>query len=471
MRLGWMWPLRISCLMLCALLAACGFDAPPPHRTPAPAMPRPPLSRLAVTLTVPADRIAAFLDARTQRRIAALHGQKVKCGIGRCRLDLVATRTGPVTAAAEDGALAIGLPFAVEARLASPGFLSFLHATGTAEGEARAQTALTLRPDWRLASHVTGMVHLDNGHLRAGPIVTNIADVWNGNEDALSRPLWRMLDRQIARIDLKKPVAAFWRRAFTPMRIGNAPAAWLVLRPEAIGVTQPVIRDGMVTLSLSVAARGRVVVQDKPPVGPPAPLPPATPMAAPSRAFSFSVPFLLPYGEASRLALASLRKKPPHMAGMTLRFSRLAVLPSGHDVVVETRVCAAPDWDPTGWLASCGTVWLRGVPRFDAVRKTIRVTDLHYDIASAGAVLRGLKAMAGDRLAGLLQAHLVFDESRPIARLKAQLAAALAKPEGRDVVVSGRLESFAPPTFSWTRDGFVALFTAQGTVRATLEGL
>lgn len=431
-------------------------------------MPRPPLSRLAVTLTVPAARIAALLDARTQHRIAELRDQRVKCGIGRCRLDLVATRTGPVTAAADNGVLAIGIPFAVTAQLATPGLLSFLHASGTGQGVATAQTGLTLQPGWRLASDVTGTVRLDNGHLRAGPVVTNIADVWNGNQEALSRPLWRLLDRQIARIDLKKPVATFWRRAFMPLRVGKAPASWLVLRPEGIGVAQPVIRDGTVTLSLSVTARGQVVARNIPPANPPVPLPPAAPMAAPSSVFSFSVPFLLPYGEASQLALAALRKKPPRVAGMTLRFSQLAVLPSGRDVVVETRFCAAPGWDPTGWLASCGTVWLRGVPRFDAVSGTIRVTDLHYDVGSADAVLRGLRALAGNRLAALLGAHLAFDERQPIARLKAEIAAALAKPEGRDVVISGRLDSFAPPVFSWTADGFLALFAARGTVTAHL---
>ena len=185
--------------------------------------------------------------------------------------------------------------------------------------------------------------------------------------------------------------------------------------------------------------------------------------------FSFNVPLLLPYDQASQLALASLVRRPPRAGGMRVTFSRLQILPSGEDVVVATRFCADPSWDPFGWFASCGDIYLRGVPVFDPVRKTIRIDRLRYDVASANVVLSAVKALAGDELTRLLETHLVFHEAGQIDRLENQITQVLARPEGRDLSVSAKVDSFGTPSFTWTADGFLAVFSAKGQVDAHLN--
>ena len=224
-----------------------------------------------------------------------------------------------------------------------------------------------------------------------------------------------------------------------------------------------------IALSLALSARARVVVQDAAPDNIPIPLPAAQILNAPSQGFSFNVPLLLPYGQASQLALASLAKRPPKAAGMTITFSRLQILPSRQDVVVATRFCADPSWDPFGWFASCGDVYLRGVPVFDPEPKTIRVDHLHYDVASASLMLSAVKALAGDQLSRMLQEHLVFHEAGQIDRLENQITQVLARPQGRDLSVSARVDSFGTPAFTWTADGFLAVFSAKGQVDASLN--
>ncbi len=435
-------------------------------------MPAPPLSTLSASLTVPAAQLARLLDNATATRIADLHDKDIRCSIGRCRLNLTASRTGPATVSAENGQLGIRMPFTLHAEMATSGFLSFLHAQGDADGLAVARTDIAVRPDWTLGANTSGEVQLGNGHLRVGPVATNVAQLWNDNEESLSRPLWRLLDAQIARIDVKSRIAALWARTFQPIRVGKAPLSWLVLTPESLSVTRPVIRDGAVNLSLGLAVRGRVLVQDQAPQNPPTPLPRATSLSAPSvpsDQFSFTVPLVLPYGRASELAANSLAKKPPRLAGMKLQFTKIQILPSGQDVVVGARFCADPDWDFLGWFASCGTVYLRGAPQFDSHSRTFRIARLHYDIASADLMLGALHALAGERLSEALQSHLVFDEAREIDRLETEIATALAKPQGRDVTLSAKVESFGTPSFGWTADGFVAIFSARGRVETALK--
>jgi len=157
------------------------------------------------------------------------------------------------------------------------------------------------------------------------------------------------------------------------------------------------------------------------------------------------------------------------MSGGNVRFEQLEILPSGQDVVVGARFCVSQGWDPFGWLDSCGEVYLRGVPQFDAHTNTIRITNVHYDIASEGLILRAMRFLAGDELGKLLETKLVFSVAHDIDRLDAELKTALAKPQGRGVVVTGDVQSFGQPSLTWTKDGFLATFPASGTIRADLN--
>lgn len=204
--------------MLCApvILAGCGIEAPRPRRTPARPAPPPPLSNLSASITIPAAQIARLLDNMTEYRIADLHDQPVKCGIGQCRLDLMATRTGSITVAAREDALEVRLPFTVKAALATSGLLR-LGAQAEGRGIANAHVSLMVEPDLQLHANTSGAVELDNGQLRIGPLVTNIAQIWNENQESFTHPLWRSLDKQIAAVPLRSRLAAFWAEAFTPI--------------------------------------------------------------------------------------------------------------------------------------------------------------------------------------------------------------------------------------------------------------
>ncbi|HEX4105428.1 MAG TPA: DUF4403 family protein [Rhizomicrobium sp.] len=463
-------PVQFLAFLFPLLLLGCGIEAPRPALTPPRDTPQPPLSTLSVTLVVPEARIADLINAESQNQIADLKDQEIKCPLGRCRLDLLAVRTGPAEISAENSRLAIKLPFRLNVGVASSGFLSsFGKAQGDAQGLAVAATPLSVGPDWKLHSQLSGRIELSNAHLRIGPLVTNVAEIWDQGGENLEKPIWHMLDAQISRIEVKPQIEALWVRAFAPIAIGRKPVSWLVLKPESVALMQPAIAHGALTLSLALAARGEVLVQDQVPSNPPTPLPKPAALSEASNRFKVAIPFLLPYAEAERLALSTLTRNPPRVAGMNLAFSSLHILPSREDVVVETRFCARPAWDITGWFAPCAHLYMRGRPAFDPVTRTVRVTGLHYDITSANAAARILQAVASEKFADMLARTLVFDVSRQIAHEEDQTREQLAMPHGKAFSISAHVESFGAPVFSWTRDGFLAFFSATGTMDALFK--
>jgi hypothetical protein len=463
----------IRCIIVAGLLplAACGFSAPAPSRTPAPLAPAPPVSLLTATVAIPAAEIAHALNKKTNSDLATLHDQPVDCMLAKCRLDLQAARTGAIVATAADNAIALSVPLSVTAQMAVKGPFFKTNAEGAAAGTSETRTALALTGDWRVASSTQGKITLSDAQLKVGPLRMRIADLWNRNAQHLSAPLFKALDRHIAAsIKIKPQAERLWAKAAYPIRVGKSPEAWLVLAPERIFLAQPTTRDNAVAVSLGVAVRAQIIVADHAPAPltqPPLPAP--EPLQTPSDRFRLVVPVLLPYHEAVTLAMQQLAKKPLRVNGMVVRFDRLNILPSGTDVIVQAHFCVKQNWDPFGWFDSCGDGYLRGAPVFDSHTQTIRIAGLHYDIATENILLSAMHALAGDSLAKALETRLVFDANRDLAKLDDEVKTALAKPQGRGVRIRGEIQSFGAPQLTWTDDGFLASFPAEGKISADLN--
>ncbi|HEY1709056.1 MAG TPA: DUF4403 family protein [Rhizomicrobium sp.] len=454
------------------VLAGCGFTAPVAKRTPPPPEPQPPVSTVSATLAVPAPSIARMLNEKTEEKIAELNGQSIDCKFTRCQLDLIATRNGAATVSAANGGMSLAMPFTIDARIKAKALFMNLGATGHGTGIARATTTLSLSPTWQVAARTTGDVKLEQSQIALAGMRLDFTDVLNKNSEKLSRPLFVSLDRQIPRaVKLKPQVEKLWAQAFRPIRVGKKPLAWLLLQPEKIRFAPPQTAHDALQISLAVEGRARVVVTDTPPVLTPTPLPNLSPLEERGNAFRFFVPATLSYADASRLAMAALQKKPVRIGnGMTVRFEQLAILPSGQDVVVQARFCVRQGWwDIFDWFDSCGTGYLRGVPVFDQDSETIRIVHVHYDVATEGIVLNLARAFEGDALGKELEKRLVFAVGKDVAKLRESIRQTLARPQGRDITISAQLQDFGTPTLSWTANGFIAFFSAQGQVQAVLH--
>lgn len=465
--------MRTVLLSAVLALAACSkFSAPEPARTPPPPAPAVPLSTVSASLTVPMQGLLQAVNDKTATQLANIKDQPSDCGIGKCKLDLVATRTGPVTGGAQDGKITLAVPFHIEAEVKLKSlFKAKAHAT--AEGTAQAVATLGLGSNWQIVSHTQGHVDMSQAEVQLGPMRASLTDLWNHNDQHLSDPLFRELDKRVpAQVKIKPAAEKLWAKAFEPIRVGKRPEAWLMMSPEHILVGQPIAQNGAVTVSLALRGGARVELGPKPvrtETIPPLPAPER--LAAPSNHFSFVVPVTLPYDEAAKLALARLTKKPPHIKGTNVKFESLEILPSGQDVIVSTRFCVDESWDPFGWFKSCGTGYLRGVPKYDSATGEIRIVNVHYDVATEGAILTAMKYLAGDELGQALEKNLVFNVGKDLTKLDDEVKTALAKPQGNGIQIHGTIDSFGTPTLTWTDTGFLALFPADGTVFVDLRDI
>jgi hypothetical protein len=465
---------RMGVLGAGLLLAGCGgvsqTSAPPPALTPPPISPPPPVSTVSATLSVPLSDLNRLVNDKTPLRFADLKNQKLRCLIGDCLTTLSATRTGPITVSGRNGALVLGVPFALSASIALPEALSMLNAGVNTAGQLNASTAIALGSDWSIRPNTSGAVQFQNGRIKLGPLDTDVAQLWNSNAELLSRPLLSQLDVQMApALAQQKQVAQLWAGLFAPIKLNSKPTTWLLLQPEHIRVGLPRVANDAVTMGLGIDVRARLVASDERPSLTPTVLPPPAALNGPANRFAVTVPAVLPYDVAAKLALEALAKKPPRVGSHKLNITTLKIMPSGQDVVIEAGFCIVESWDPTDVTSGCGSGYLRGVPQFDAKSQTIRIANVRYDVLTQNWMLSAMRGLAGGDLAKAMEQALQFKVEGQIKAMQQQVSDTLAKPQGNGVMIWGAVRAFGPVTLSWSKDGFVASFSAEGTVHADVK--
>lgn len=463
---------RAGAVVFAALLAGCGFQAPAPKVTPPAETQPPPLSTLDAELRLPLADIEKFLNEQTQTQIARLDDKDVRCPFGKCRLDLVATRNGPINVSVTNQRLGLVLPFNIDAQvhIKAP----FMQTSGQAKGTGRvtATSRFDISPDWELRSDTRGTITLNRADLRLGPISAELSGFLGNESEAIARPIFKEIDRQIPKwANLKKPVGDAWAKAHRPIQIGKSPEAWLMLAPKHVFVAAPRVENNALLLAMGVAMQARVFVGAKPANMTVPPLPAPEPIRTrPQGRFHLQIPATLPYAEAARLAGQQIDKHPITIAGaIRVRVSELEIIPSRDDVVMAAKLCLAEGWDPFGWFDTCVHGYLRGVPVFNSETDTLRIMNISYDIGTANLLVGSWEALTGSVFTHELEKRLVFDLSDKIGGLKEQIAAALTKGTGGDIAISGGMEHFGSPELSWTKDGFIAAFTAEGTVHIVFQ--
>jgi hypothetical protein len=142
--------------------------------------------------------------------------------------------------------------------------------------------------------------------------------------------------------------------------------------------------------------------------------------------------------------LAALQKNPPRAGSHFINITKLEIHPSGQDVVIAASFCIAEKWDPTEALSGCGSGYLRGVPQYDPKSQTIRIVNVHYDVLTENWMLSVMRGLAGDDLGKGLEKALQFKVGDQIGKVRHQVSAALAHPQGSVVTVSGHGAELRP---------------------------
>ena len=291
--------------------------------------------------------------------------------------------------------------------------------------------------DWRLRSASTAeeaefpnrcrvtMLKLDITEHYIAPIVN----------DQL-RSVARTVDRHTPELANLQPVARdVWNTLQLPYEI--APRTFLLFDP--IDVALGGVRGNAleVTSTLTMRARTRIVVGDKPAVA----LKPLPPLMFGESAGGLRIPFDLevPYAEASRLATEQFGHREYTLKSGRLKLEEIAISPGK-----SGRVAVSATIDYDGKYS--GPIVLEGTPQYDQATRSVSIPDLDYSLESRQRSLffRIGEWFAHDNVRDQLRASARFPLSEQIDVVTEEINRAINRPVADGVTLRGAVGSILP---------------------------
>jgi hypothetical protein len=329
--------------------------------------------------------------------------------------------------------------------------------------ELRMSTALYWRTDWKLGSRNTtlGATLLDPCQITmlkvdASPLMKRVID-------AQLRRVRQQVDSAIPVLGDFKPAAdSLWRTMQDPtpldtVALDTTNAAWLVMAPEGVSVAPLVGLGGLVTTSIVLTARPRVVIGSRP-APDVRPLPPLT-LTRPASGMRIPVQIEVPFADLGKRMTALLAGE---AAGQGLRVKEVTVRGASDSALIKV--------DVEGKLN--GAFFLTGRFFYDEAARTINVHDLHYTVESSSAMTR-LKVSLGAPLIkrALDQAtgHGRLDIGAQLDTVQAMMTAELNTTLAPGMTISGAIRSMRVTDFFTLPNAWVLRVVLEGDAKLRVE--
>ena len=320
--------------------------------------------------------------------------------------------------------------------------------------------------NWRLRS-VTRAMPVDFSSNRCQVTFANI-DItdWKIGPivDEQLRQAVKTIDANTPRLTNIRPAAAqVWAALQAPIAIG--PRTWLVMEPVDVALG-PIAGSGLsLTSALTLRARTRVIVGERPPVTP-KPLPALRVSQAVNDGIRIPFDVELPYEEANRLMKENFAKQT--YEGVAVDSIRLGPAADGR-VSIELNV----NYHASFLKRYSGLVYLEGTPLFDVATRTVSLQNLDYslDPRRRNPFLRIADRVAHEKLRATLTRAAHWSVAPQIDSIREEIARAVTRPLAPGVMMRGRVDAIEPGSLVLDANGIILRALATGNAEVEVSAM
>jgi Domain of unknown function (DUF4403) len=252
------------------------------------------------------------------------------------------------------------------------------------------------------------------------------------------RDVAKTIDQNTPKLTSIRPAAQkIWSSLQAPAEI--APNTWLVLEPFDVALT-PIHGTGLsVESALTLHARTRVVVGNRP-VTTTRPLPPLRSMQPNGNGIRVPFDLEIPYAESGRLLTQQFGGRTYKTAGGTIAVDSIRLSP-GHNG--RLNVEASIDFRGGGLKRYRGLVHLDGLPVFDSSKASITIPDLSYrlDAKRHNPFLRTFDRLAHDEVELRLRSGAVWSIADQLTGVRGEIERGITRQLSPGVFLRGRVDS------------------------------
>ncbi|QCB55372.1 DUF4403 family protein [Sphingopyxis sp. PAMC25046] len=466
----------LAALILLGSLTACDRKTavePPPHATDMAPSPKQ-TSLIAVPIHASTASLKQTLERTVpktlwtinKRERACVKPQRVKLFKKKvkvtppiaCTIVGQVTR-GPLRLRGEGKEIVVDVP--LNARIAARdvgGVLKGETATGAAMAHARVRIDLT--PDWR----TQGKARITYGWTKAPGIdFLGRRITFTDEADAKLKPVVasveREVNREVAKIDIRKQAADIWQQAFTSLELNREnPPVWMRITPQRILYGGYRLDGQQINLNLGLEAITETFVSGRPADPSPTPLPRLV-RETPKPHFDVRVPVIADYAQLRPVvdrALAKRAARPfelPKVGPMTVKFGKSTIYgaPGGRIAVgvdVDAKLKAR-----TG-APTRGRIWMTAIPVNEPGSAEVRFTGLviNGDTDGVGGDLLILLGRSPE-FAPLIAAALTQNFTHDLEELQGKIKRAVDRRREGAFVIRTRIDRFETGAIKAYGDG------------------
>jgi len=335
------------------------------------------------------------------------------------------------------------------------------------EMDLKFTTRFAIEPNWTVSTQTTaqGYDWITKPTTRVAgidiPVTGLVSRMIDKNLDGITK----ILDQQVhQQVDLKTPVLKAWNTVRQPYLISEKYRTWLLVVPKRVLMAPFRFQNG--TIHSTVGIEGYTLTQTgaKPDVKPSVTLPELVVAKQIPDDFRIGLLSEVTYTEASRLAAEEFVGKSYDFreGHYKVTITDIDLYGQNESLIIRAELKGSLN----------GSIYLRGLPFYDAQTKTISLRDLKYDLDTRNVLYRTASWLLQGSFARMMEQQLTIPVGSQLEEAKKSLQAKLMNNQlAKGVIINGKIDDVTPDQVYLTAESMLAVVYAKGRVDLKVDGL
>jgi hypothetical protein len=279
----------------------------------------------------------------------------------------------------------------------------------------RFRTKISVTHDWRIITATTTdgyewvktpLVHIGSANIPI-TLISNL--LISANRETVSK----QIDEVIAgSINFKSIAEEGWKLMFNPYKIQGDYEAWLSINPYSVSLMPLQGSFGHIRIGAAVVSDMECFLDNVPQAGQVRSLPDLQPLETVSDTFHISLLTDIPYTSIDRIMNTEIGDSAFVFGNRKITFESFRVYGANGKLAVQTKVKGSVK----------GTIYLTGIPYFNAADTTVRIKDLEFDLKTRNLMMNSAKWLFNGRIEQTLMKSIAIPFNTDISKIENQLS-------------------------------------------------
>ncbi len=279
----------------------------------------------------------------------------------------------------------------------------------------RFKTTLVVNRDWSIKTTTVpdGYVWVKKPAVKIGGIDIPVTLVANMLLPSNLKAFSQHIDDLVAgSLDFRGYAEEGWRKLFNPFRIPGSYDAWLSITPYSVSFVPIEGSAGHIRLGAAITSDVECLLENIPSSGKVTALPNIQPMELPSDTFKVNLLTDIPYTTINRMIGEQLSDSTFVFGKRRIRFETFRVYGTNGKMAVETTVSGSIK----------GTLYLTGIPYYNAGDTTLRIKDLKFDLKTRNLVMSSAKWLFNGKIERMIARSVAIPFKSNISEIEQQIS-------------------------------------------------